>query len=287
MLLLLLACSRTEVAESWQIDRMRVLAVAAEPAEPKPGDTVHFTSLIVSPNKPVGCAAYLGCSGDAGACGFGALPDTASQDTAAAAGSGFLGIDPFVPPSWTIPDDYLDTLTEDQKLEGTTSIITVIAISDCDALLKGEVDDPQALLEGGKDDSEIAYKRVPVSLASTPNHNPTLTGITVDGLPVAPGARLSLDPGQTYTIDVTLADDAVETYTYRNESGVDEQRTEQPYFSWYSQEGGFDQTNTLWDTTSVKYTTASSPTLPDQSIWVVARDRRGGMGWAELPIHLR
>ena len=74
MLLYLLACNQETVAESWQIDRMRILAIAAEPAEPKPGDTVHFQSLIVSPNKPVECSAWLGCSGDAGACGFGALP---------------------------------------------------------------------------------------------------------------------------------------------------------------------------------------------------------------------
>lgn len=285
MLLLLLACSRTEVAESWQIDRMRILAIASEPAEPRPGDTVHFSSLIVSPNKPVQCSAWIGCSGDSGACGLTGV-DTAAQDTAALA-SGFLGVDPYLPPSWTVPDDYLDSLDETAKLEGTTSIITVIALADCESLLAGEVTDSQSLLQTGKDDSEIAYKRVPVSLAPTPNHNPTLAGWTVDGVTIAPGARVTLDPGQTYTLDVTLADGAVEDYTYRTEAGVDETRTEQPYFSWYSQEGSFDQTNTLYDVTHVKYTTAASPKLADQSVWVVVRDRRGGMGWAELPLHLR
>ena len=46
MLLFLLACSRIEVSESWQIDRLRILAIAAEPAEPRPGDTVRFRSLV-------------------------------------------------------------------------------------------------------------------------------------------------------------------------------------------------------------------------------------------------
>ena len=286
MLLLLLACSPIEVAESWQIDRMRILAIAAEPAEPRPGDKVTFSSLIVSPNQPVACSAWLGCSGDAGACGFGALPDSGTQDTAAAA-AGFLGVDPYLPPTWTVPETALDGLDDSQKLEGVTSMVTVIALSNCDALLQGQVDDAQSLLEGGKDDSEIAYKRIPVSLATTPNHNPVLTGLTVDKLPIAPGARVSLDPGETYTLEVQLAEDAVESYSYRDTSGVDETRTEAPYFSWYCQEGSFDQTNTLWDTTHVQYTTPSDPKQADQSVWVVARDRRGGMGWYELPVHLR
>ena len=132
---------------------------------------------------------------------------------------GFLGLDPFVPPSWTVPETYLDGLSEDQKLEGITSIITVMALSDCDALMQGDVEDAQSILDAGKDDSEIAYKRIPVSLAATPNNNPVLTGISVDDFIPVVGARVTLDAGQTYSLAVHLSETSVETYTYRNKIG--------------------------------------------------------------------
>ena len=104
--LLLFACAdRPQVAESWQIDRMRILAVAPEPPEAHPGDTVQFRALIVSPNQPVDCSAWLGCSADSGfGCGFsGDIGDTAAPDTGSADPStAFLGIDPYFPPSWTL-----------------------------------------------------------------------------------------------------------------------------------------------------------------------------------------
>ncbi|HNC98524.1 MAG TPA: hypothetical protein PKW90_20505, partial [Myxococcota bacterium] len=101
MLFFLLACSRIEVSESWQIDRLRVLAIAAEPAEPRPGDTVHFRSLVVSPNRPVECVAWIGCSAEDGfGCG---LEGLAGDSGASALASSFLGLEPFSPPVWQVP----------------------------------------------------------------------------------------------------------------------------------------------------------------------------------------
>lgn len=289
--LLLFACAdRPQVAESWQIDRMRILAVAPEPPEAHPGDTVQFRALIVSPNKPVECSAWLGCSSDSGfGCGFsGSVGDTAAPDTGTGDPStAFLGIDPYFPPSWTVPADYLDALPEADRLEGTTQLITVLALSDCEALLSGDPSGAQDLLAGGVDDVEIAYKRLPVSLATVPNHNPNIAEILVDDLSLSPGSRITLDRAQTYRLKVVLSDDAVESYDYLNSDGVTETRTEEPYFSWYAQEGSFNQTNTLYPYTEVEYTTPSQSTLETQSLWVVVRDRRGGMGWLELPIALR
>ncbi len=285
MLLFLLACSRIEVSESWQIDRLRVLAIAAEPAEPRPGDTVRFQSLVVSPNRPVECVAWIGCSAEEGfGCG---LEGLAGDSGAAGLASSLLGLEPFSPPVWQVPADYLDNLPEADRAEGIPAIITTIAITDCSALQEASAETANDLLNGDVDSSEIGFKRVPVSLAETPNHNPTVVGITVDGIAVAPGVRLELDRKQTYDLAVSLNDDAVESYQYLNQSGQAEERIEEPYFSWYSQEGSFNQTNTLWDVVTVEYTTPELPEQLEQSLWVVARDRRGGMGWAELPIRIR
>jgi hypothetical protein len=285
-ILLLLACGGPQLSQSWQIDRLRVLAVAAEPAEPRPGDTVTFTSLTVSPAVPVALTTWFVCllGGDAEDCAIdpSITEDLAGTDISALTpeeqadlyaqlvAAGLIGVEPYFPPTWTVPSDALDGLDEAARLEGLTATVSITAIPDQPEIAEGDL--------------ELAYKRVPVSEATTPNHNPVLTGLRVDGIDVAPGARVAMDRGETYTIEVVLAEDAVETYTYVDTSGASETRTEEPYFAWYLQEGTFDQEDTLYPYVSVAYTAPADPELDTQSLWVVARDRRGGMGWIELPI---
>lgn len=290
--ILLSGCDSLGLSQAFQIDRLRVLAIAAEPAEPQPGDTVSFRSLVVSPTATVGLTTWFTCSA---ADAYGCAPDeellsSLTGDTsnmtpeelaalyAQLQEAGLIGVQPYFEPSWTVPDDYLDALTDDQKLEGTTAIVTVSAIP----TLEGD----SGTLDTAVENVEVAYKRVPVSLATTPNHNPLITGLNVDGIAITPGATLTLTRGQTYTIECALAEDAIETYTFVNETGGTEERTEEPYFAWYLQEGSFDQSNTLWPYHAVDYTVASDATLNEQSLWVVVRDRRGGMAWIEQKLVL-
>lgn len=268
------------MSQSWQIDRLRVLAVATEPAEPRPGDTVTFDALILSPAEPLAGSAWFVCdaaSSDDFGCEIdeslfeGADPTT--MDPAALAAAGFIGFLPLLPPTWTVPADYLDELTPEAQLEGTFAMTYIAALP--------EVADGEELAE---DDVELAYKRVPVSLATTPNHNPVVLGWTIDGMPVAAEAEVRLDPGQAYTVSVVLDDTSVETYTFVDSTGAAEERVEEPYFSFYLQEGEFNQADSLWPYAEVVYFAPADPELDTQSLWAVVRDRRGGMAWAELRI---
>lgn len=284
---LLSACDGLGLSQSYQIDRLRVLAVAAEPAEPRPGETVSFTSLVVSPVSSVGLTTWLACSSDSG---YGCTidedllssltgdisamtPEELAALYAELQAAGLIGVQPYFEPTWVVPADFLDSLTEDEKLEGTAAIVTVTAIP----TLEGD----SGTLDTATENIEIAYKRVPVSLATTPNHNPVVLGITIDDVAITPGATVRLSPGQTYHISCELSPDSLEEYTFINDASESESRTEEPYFAWYLQEGGFDQSNTLWPYTAVDYTVPDQPTLSQQSLWVVVRDRRGGMAWIE------
>ncbi len=286
-----LSCNGLGLAQSFQIDRLRVLAIAADPAEPEPGDTVTFTSLVVDPVATVGITTWLACNVDSGyGCSvdptlINSLGDAANMtpDQLAALyaelqAAGLIGVQPFFEPTWTVPADYLDGLTDDQKIEGSEAIVTVTAIQD--------VPGDTGTLDTASGDIEIAYKRVPVSLATTPNHNPQVLGLTVDGVAVTPGAVLKLSRGQTYAISCDLSAASIEDYTFVDDAGLAETRTEQPYFTWYLQEGSFDQSNTLWPYTTVQYTAPDSPTMNEQSLWCVVRDRRGGMAWVEQKLEL-
>lgn len=282
LILTMLACTTEELSQSWQIDRLRVLGVAAEPAEPRPGDTVTFSSLVVSPDAPVAATVWFACLG--GDADFGCEVDEAllegldpetmsAEDLEALYEAGFIGAEPFLPPVWTVPEDALDALTPEARLEGLTAIVNVTAIPD--------VESPAT------EDLELAFKRVPVSEATTPNRNPIVTGVTVDGARIEPGTVVSLDRGEPYTIAVELSGDSVETYTYVKDDGTAEERTEEPYFTWYAQDGSFDRTFDLWPYTDVVHYAPEAPTAEDASLWVVVRDRRGGMAWATLSVRYR
>jgi hypothetical protein len=282
LLLTLFACTTTELSQSWQIDRLRVLAVAADPAEPRPGDTVTFSSLVVSPDTAIAATIWFAClGGDDYGCtvdpdllaGLEGGDDISPEELDALYAAGFIGAEPFLPPVWNVPADALDALTPAERLEGLTALVNVTAVPEGDDIDESDV--------------ELAYKRVPVSEATTPNHNPVVTGITVDGEVIPEGTTVTLDRGEPYTIAATLADDAVETYAFVNDAGETESRTEEPYLSWYLEEGTFDQEYGLYPYLDTTYYVPTDPVKDTGTLWVVVRDRRGGMGWATLPIRYR
>ncbi|MDP2312119.1 MAG: hypothetical protein Q8P41_04380 [Pseudomonadota bacterium] len=279
----LLGCTATELSQSWRIDRLRVLGVAAEPAEPRPGDRVTFTSLVVSPTVEVATTVWFACL--TGGDDFGCVVDEAllatldpsgelsSDDLEALYAAGFIGAEPYLPPVWNVPADALDTLSAEERPEGLTALINVTAIPE------------GADLEA--DELELAYKRVPVSEATTPNHNPVIASMSVDDVVVEAGTVVSLDRGQPYTLTVTLADDAAETYTFVNGDGGEESREEEPYLAWYAEAGEFDQTTDLWPNfEAIHYPPEDASEAPTQ-IWAVVRDRRGGMAWTSLSVRYR
>ena len=272
------------LSESWQLDRLRVLAVKAEPAEPQPGDEVVYSSLVYSPDGAAVPMIWFACLPE-GADDFGcevdpALldslegldPDSMSEEELAAlyaqlVAAGLIGFEPLFSPTWTAPETALDGLDEIAAKEGVSAIVTVQAVP-ADAV--------------DAEDVEIAYKRTPISLADTPNHNPDFESWTVGGQSMEDGAVVAVAPGEAISIAAVLADDAVEDYDYTNEDGSVEQRTEEPYFTWYTSDGEFDDTTTLYPLNAVRF--SAPQTSGRVTVMVTVRDRRGGMGWATLYI---
>ena len=87
-------------------------------------------------------------------------------------------------------------------------------------------------------------------------------------------------PGTAHTIDPVLSDDSVEEYIYLSSDDIEEHRTEEPYFTWFTADGSFDQTFSLYPYNDVVWTAPNSPSTG--SLIVVARDRRGGMAWSTI-----
>ena len=284
----LAGCGAQDLANTWELDRLRVLAIAAEPAELVPGETAALRSLVYVPTDAafgtglwIGClpsgATDFGCGGDADALTAlsaldpeNATPAELAAAFAAAQEAGLLGIDPFFPPTFTAPTDALDGLSEQEQAEGLSAVINLTVV--------------EAERANGEDpDVELVYKRVPVSRATTPNHNPELTGWRVDGAPwPADAGPMPVKAGATLRLQPVLAEASIETYTYLTTEGVQEDRVEQPFFLWYTEAGDFDQALSLYPEEAVEWTAPDTLGV-EGIIAVVVHDRRGGMGWRSIP----
>jgi len=306
--LLIFGCGGLELSQSWQLDRVRILAVRpfvdveTDPvlgtrAEPEPGETVRFEALTYAPpDEPVGGVLWSACLLDdaIGQCDF--ESDDLDESGLTEDGSGIIGIEPFLNPTWNIPADALDSLTDTEKQEGRSALINVIAIPEDifedEDLFSADTDKTDQLSELDPNAFEIAFKRMPISLAETPNHNPDIVNIVVAGHPIGSAKGFTARTKKTYTLEPILANGHIETYAFINNSGEKEYRTEEPYFSWYTELGAedpkkgaeFDQPVSLYPYSSVEWTAPDKPGWI--TIYVVARDRRGGMGWRTISVNV-
>jgi len=288
--LLLSSCAEpVQLSRSWVVDRLRILAVRAEPAEPGPGDTVTFEGLVVSPEAQLELVMWIGCLGkdlDVFGCEIDAsilddlgdfdpesmTPDELLELYTTLQDAGLMGVEPYLAPSFDVPADILDDLNEEERNEGLSLFVQVTAI-------------PQGA--SGEDDTELGLKRVPVSGAATPNHNPAIEQLLFDGVAVAADTRVEVDAGESYVLEPVLSADSIESYEYLMVDGSWEERVEEPYFSIYIEQGSVDAINTLHPFSDFEWTAPDDPEDPEMTVWVVAQDRRGGMSWWSQAIVVR
>lgn len=268
-----------DLPDEWLVDRVRVLAVQAEPPEAAPGETIVFSALVPQPDVDDDYTVlWFTCPpDDFGGIGFGcALPDTAAIDTTdpdALADLGLIGIEPFLPPVYTIPDDALDGLADEDRGEGLYQLVQVTAFP-------AEYLDPETAPEV-LDFAEIeaAYKRLVISEARTPNRNPLLSVFVVDGIAIPEGATVTVEGGQTYDLSTTVTESLVERYLFITEDGSEEWRTEEPYVNWYTTSGTLNENLTLYPYLDVGWVAPASGS--SGTLYAVVRDRRGGMAWIQ------
>ena len=319
--IILIGCGQTKLSESWQLDRPRLLAARAEVAapadlvlgtraEPRPGETVKFSSLrYTPPDSPELAAMWIGCltEGDTQTgCDFdeSAFDDLDSLDESSNLAeveeafqrlndAGFLGIEPDWPPMWVVPDDALEGVED--PLEGVSAFVNITLLPREISKDDTSVEEDDASVEEDvldTEDLEAGFKRVSVSEATSPNHNPDIADVLVAGAAIGDGKGFTATRGHTYTIEPILADGHVETYSFVNSKSEEEWRTEEPYFTFYSETGSekaakqakFNVDYSLYPYSSVEWT------APKESGWItlniVARDRRGGMGWRSLLVNV-
>lgn len=292
--LLMMGCEINQLARPTLVDRARILGVASEPAEPAPGDRVSLSSLAVDPEQGIGAVSWFGCVLEESS-GFGCTLDTERLEELFAVdvesltleeqaawfeevqAAGFLGVEPDLPPSFTVPADLLDDLSETEAIEGKNYLFTLSAIPGEGSLDSLDLD------AQGETKAESGLKRMPVSNNPNPNTNPVVESMVLDGqFDVQDQDTLTLQAGQSYSFVMTLSESSVEDYTYVNSDGETEDRVEEPFVSFYATSGNFYQEISLYPYLEAEWTAPVDPDTPEHTLWFVVRDRRGGMTWMTL-----
>jgi len=300
-LLVLLACSLEKTAQEWELDRTRVLAIRATPAEPRPGDSVSFEALTYSPDATLAVAWYMclgldmfstDCQPDEAELAELQGLNWASMDDeqlaaqrAQAATVGVLGVEPGLPPVFDIPIELLYALKSEEMSEGLSLPIHLRA-------------EPFETT-GAANEREHVTKYLPISLAETPNHNPTLDIVSVNGRHYGSAKGLVARAGESYALKPVPLEGVLETYSFVNSAGETEEREEEPEYRWYTTSGeldrwadgpphagGSDDTGgggSFFDWVDDGATTWIAPgEAGDGTLIVVMLDGRGGMGWREM-----
>jgi hypothetical protein len=269
---LAVAACGTEFELQQEIRRVRVLALKAEPAEltlnpeaPALPPPILFTTLAVAPDeRPVDVTLALCRPGNV----YGSELECPGRDGATLPQGELSLMDPEVQRilqetaeagSGGAPLDFNDPQVRAVLEQGVPLFIGYKATDGTDT--------PEGVEEG--------VRRLTLRLTDTPNQNPRMADILLDGAPLS--GPLPLDT--ELVLRPQLADGSLERY-----ETAEGPRTEQVFYSWYATgEGEVKQLRSLEPVDgrpgepTIKYLTPSTPQRV--TIFVVARDGRGGVDW--------
>lgn len=279
MLLVAAACTPNFQDQDVVVD-LRVLAVTADPPEAQYDldagtiDNVSLTYLVVDPARPQNTFTFTSqaCEPtDSRRCDQGlafALP-SATRDSQQNTFHNTLAV----------PSSVLADAEQLAKLGGYNGIEVQVSFAVDDG-------DPAGIAEG---DKVVVYTPV----GTTPNHNPTMTGLktSVAGVATgafAPGETLNLQAGVDNGLRPVLAADAIETYTIKDLNGNPVTLTESPTYSFYTTPGAsFDRETADEPDNGVApsdgLTRFTAAGRGSGTLWIVVRDGRGGETWLTYP----
>lgn len=270
-----------DLTEEWKLDRLRLLAIQADPAEPRPGETVRLTSLAHVPPGAEASSVWFAClRGARRGCVqdeelLGTDPRELTDEglarwLEALEEEGLIGYEPGAPPEWFVPWNALANTPDERLTEGISAILQVALATE--------------------DELELVVRRIPVSFATTPNLNPAVGKITADGEALVE-PLLVVKPGHK-VVWTAAVEGGPETYEYITAEGWLELRTEKLEWRWYTDIGRLDGGGPLdlpgeepqKDIGTARWT---APRKPGEGfVHAVVLDGRGGMGWASVRVRV-
>jgi hypothetical protein len=262
-----------------EIRRVRVLAIKAEPAElalnpdiPALPPPVVFSALAAAPEeRPVEVALALCKLGNA----YSQELDCPGQDGATLPGGQLSLQDPNVQ---QVLMDTANAGTGGGPLDPNDPQLRAVLERGVPLFVGYEASDGTGTAEG----QESGVRRLTLRLTATPNQNPRLEELLLDGAPLSG----TLPPNTEVTLVPRLAPGSMEEYATAEGTA-----TEQVFYSWFATgDGEVKQLRSLEPVgdrpgePSIKYLTPLTPQRV--TLYVVARDGRGGVDWLSRTVEV-
>ena len=199
--------SPRDLDQSWLVNKPRILAARAEPAEPRPGDVVTFEALFPDPTGEITTTLWVACPpSDEADLLVACMPDieatTATKGEEPSNGALIIGVQPGFEPTYEVPLNVLDQAED--KNEGEIITIQIVGMPDIDL----EMDTGTEL---DLNVFKIATKGLVVSEALTPNNNPVVVDFFVNGASVD-GQTVKIEVDTTITLEAKLKDESLQSY---------------------------------------------------------------------------
>lgn len=285
---LLLGCQE-EFDPDTLVTEVRILGVAAEPADLAPGETTRIEALVASPDGvPVGYHWEL--------CAITKGPDEAYECDNEALGLPEellplfdLGTAPTAQLSYFIDPDAVQEACRAAR-DDVEELGAFVELPNCDEGY--EVTLRLSISFEGRE--KVAIKRLflwfETPEESERNHNPQIETIRVGIVDTDPEDLIGISPGGRTEFTVVVDDSAHETFTPEYEGDeVDEgERREEILFSFFSTAGEFDDEVTFTDEGRTELEEAGQNAInlsqnavagQEIEVFVVIRDGRGGADW--------
>lgn len=270
------------------VDKLRVLAIKAEPPEAAPGQMVSLTALVADPLEKLRNTGHLWVMCDPSVDGeFGnacAQTDTLRSFDIEELPPG-VNVFPlfFNFAFYRAPWGLLDQLEEEERRRGMTATVLLVA---WEGGTQEHLQDPSVL-------KQLAIKRIRIAdPQEEPNRNPVLQSVTLDGQPFEESDAPQVRAGTTITLSASSTEDSVQVFERVLPDGSVVEQSEQNVFSWYTTGGRFTQGLEYSSRTEsgkpIGLELPALGTLPDDrlDVWVVLRDARGGTDWARRTLQL-
>lgn len=300
------ACGSGEAARTpTLVDRLRVLAVVADPPEIAPLEQASLRVLAIDPERRELGYLFLACDPqldpDPEAPVFTPCEQAANLEDADAARRLFeqggvrllsfdlaSGVADYGPPrdDRDQPIDLFQGLPRsDPRRRIGVSVMVLVLVAPLEDLQQAFLDPDAADLS--TTDTAIALKRITVSENSTSNRNPKIVGIAMGGERFSERSAFGFPAGVDVALGVEVSPDSLEHYVRFLPDGRSEERDEAITVSWYSTAGRFGRRRTTAGE-------ANRFRAPDENgpppkpadgrvtLWMVARDGRGGTDWLVL-----
>ena len=266
LILLVAGCGKGEDPATL-VERLRILAVRADPPEATLDEIVGFEALIADPSgasRPIS-VTWAVCLLD--------VPSSASDTFCSGPGSyPIQGTGASV--SLSLPD-LADWIA--QRGIDLNKLIGDPRLGDIYLLIGIEV--------SAGDETVQAMKRLKLQLKTGEpvNHNPQITDLEMDGASL--GAQpVSLNAGAKHKFRPVVSEDSREWFIPDKDT---DEKLEDNIFSWFATGGDLSDSRTILDTDNAgndlvinDWTAPNEPGL--HSLWLVVRDGRYGTDWIEI-----